>query len=72
MMVNSNKCEYCGRPIKGEAEKKTLRGKEHTFCSDLCFRFYFYEVPTISYEDLQKMYALRCISIKMPALKKEL
>lgn len=56
-------CEYCGRPIKGEPEIKVLRGNRHTFCSDFCFRLHFYNVPTITYDDLQKMYSMYCVSI---------
>jgi hypothetical protein len=59
-------CEYCSRPIKNDPCIKILRGQKHTFCSEFCFRFYFYDVPTITYTDLQKMYALRCVSIKAP------
>jgi hypothetical protein len=58
-----NRCEYCSRPIKGGPVKKTLRGKEHIFCSEFCFRLYFYSAPTISYNDLQKMYAMYCVSV---------
>jgi hypothetical protein len=65
-MTGIMKCEYCGRPIKSDPTDKVLRGQKHTFCSEFCFRLYFYDVPTITYEDLQKMYALRCVSIKSP------
>ncbi len=65
-MTDDMKCEYCGRTIKGDPTFKLLRGQKHTFCTEFCFRLYFYDVPTISYEDLQKMYALRCLSIKSP------
>jgi|GEM_PF-1340886 len=65
-MTNKNKCEYCLRPIKGEPTIKNLRGQEHVFCTEFCFRLYFYDVPKITYKDLQKMYALRCLSIKSP------
>ena len=64
--MSNEKCEYCGRPIKGEPTIKTLRGQKHVFCTEFCFRLDFYEVPTITYEDLQKMYALRCVSVKSP------
>ncbi|MGI6317737.1 MAG: hypothetical protein GX263_00560 [Firmicutes bacterium] len=63
-MPGMEKCEYCGRPIKGEAEVVVRRGKEHVYCSDFCFKLHFYDAPTITYEDLQKMYELRCISVK--------
>jgi hypothetical protein len=65
-MNNEVKCEYCGRPIKGKPEVRVLRGTEHTFCTEFCFRLYFYDVPTITYADLQKMYQLRCVTIKAP------
>ena len=54
-MSEAGKCEYCGRPIKGEPEIVVRRGKKHIYCSD---------APTITYEDLQKMYELRCVSVK--------
>jgi len=65
-MANVEKCEYCGRLIKGDPTIKVLRGEIHTFCTEFCYRLYFYDVPDMSFEDLQKMYALRCISIKAP------
>ena len=65
-MSDNINCEYCGRSIKGEPTIKVLRGKDHTFCSEFCFRLHFYKVPTISYEDLQEMYSLRCITIHAP------
>jgi len=57
-------CEYCGRPIKGEPEIRVRRGKEHIYCSDFCFKLHFYDAPTITDEDLQKMYALRCVPVR--------
>lgn len=60
-----DRCEYCGRPIKNEPEVIIRRGKKHIYCSDFCFKLHFYDVPTISYDDLQKFYNLRCISIKL-------
>ena len=62
-MSKTEKCEYCSRPIKSEPVNKVLRGKKHTFCSDFCFRLYFYDAPTISYDDLQKMYSFYCVSV---------
>lgn len=62
-MSDDIRCDYCGRPLKAGPVKKTLRGKEHIFCSEFCFRLHFYNVPTISYDDLQKMYAFYCVSI---------
>jgi hypothetical protein len=56
-------CEYCGRTIRGQPEVRVRRGKKHAFCSEFCFRLYFYAVPTITYEDLQKMYAMYCVSL---------
>ncbi len=58
------KCEYCGRPIKGEPEIVVRRGKKHVYCSDFCFKLHFYDAPTITYEDLQNMYKLRCVSVR--------
>ena len=64
-MVKPKKCEYCGRVIKGDCEIRILRSKKHIYCSDFCFKLDFYNVPNISYEDLQNMYKLRCISVKL-------
>ena len=64
-MNASGSCEYCGRPIKGDPEIKILRGAKHTYCSDFCFKLHFYDAPTISYHDLQNMYKLRCVSVKL-------
>jgi hypothetical protein len=64
-MSDSKRCEYCGRPLKSEPEIKVLRGVKHIYCSDFCFKLHFYEVPTISYDDLQNMYKLRCVSVKL-------
>jgi hypothetical protein len=67
-MGEAIRCEYCDRPIKGEPENKVLRGKKHTFCTEFCFRLYFYNVPKISYEDLMKMYELRYVTVNAPDL----
>ncbi len=68
-MSHSDQCEYCSRPIKIAPTIKTLKGQKHTFCSEFCYRLYFYEVPTISYTDLQKMYELRCVTVDAPPFK---
>jgi hypothetical protein len=65
-MNNIETCEFCKRPIKNDPTIKILRSKKHTFCSEFCFRLYFYDVPNMTFDDLQKMYALRCASIKAP------
>jgi hypothetical protein len=64
--MENNSCEYCNRPIKTEATLKTLKGQKHVFCSEFCYRLYFYDVPTISYTDLLKMYELRCVTVNAP------
>lgn len=64
-MSVAEKCEYCGRPITLEPEIVVRRGKTHIYCSDFCFKLHFWDAPTISYEDLQKMYALRTVSVKL-------
>lgn len=64
-MADTKKCEYCGRPIKGDSETKTLRGREFVYCSDFCFKLHFYDVPALTYERLQNMYNLRCVSFKL-------
>jgi hypothetical protein len=58
-MAKKENCEYCGRPIKGEPEIKILRSVEHVYCSD------FYDAPTLTYERLQNMYNLRCVSLML-------
>jgi hypothetical protein len=65
-MTDSDICEYCLRPIKTNPVKKKLRSQEHVFCTEFCFRLYFYDVPRITFEDLNKMYALRCVTMKVP------
>jgi len=64
-MAEPENCEYCGRPIKGASEIRTRRDKRHVYCSEFCFRLHFYDAPAISYDDLQNMYRLRCISLKL-------
>jgi hypothetical protein len=64
-MDDRKQCEYCGRPITLGPEVKVLRGVEHIYCSDFCFKLDFYDVPTISYEDLKEMYRLRCVPVKL-------
>jgi hypothetical protein len=64
-MAKPENCEYCGRPIEGASEIRTRRGKRHVYCSEFCFRLHFYDAPAISYDDLQNMYKLRCISVKL-------
>ena len=65
-MSDVGQCEFCDRPIKGDPVIKTLRGKKHVFCTEFCARLSFYDVPKITFDDLQKMYELRCVTIKPP------
>jgi hypothetical protein len=67
-MTDAMHCEFCGRPLKGEPEKKVLRGKEYTFCTEFCFRLFLYDAPKMSFEELKSMYALRFISMNVPDL----
>jgi ribosome-binding protein aMBF1 (putative translation factor) len=60
----AERCEFCGRPIKGDPEIVVRRGKIRIYCSDFCFKLHFYDAPTITYEDLQNMYKLRCVSVR--------
>lgn len=60
----AEKCVYCGRTIVGEPEVFVRRGVERVYCSDFCFKLHFYDVPTITYEDLQEFYRLRCVAVK--------
>jgi hypothetical protein len=62
-MNKEEKCEYCSRPITDEPVNKVLRGEKHIFCSEFCFRLYFYDAPTVSYDDLMKMYSYYCVSV---------
>jgi hypothetical protein len=62
-MSNTEKCEYCSRPIKDKPVNKVLRGKTHSFCSEFCFRLNFYDAPKISYPEWQKMYSYYCVSL---------
>ena len=64
-MSGTKDCEYCGRNIKGDPEVRMLRGVDHVYCSEFCFKLHFYDAPNLSYEDLQNMYDLRCISITL-------
>ena len=65
-MTDTGICEYCLRPLKTNPVKKKLRGQEHIFCSEFCFRLSFYDVPRITFEDLNKMYELRCVTMEVP------
>ena len=39
------KCEYCGEVFQDNPTNKTIRGKKHIFCSEMCYRFHHYRVP---------------------------
>jgi len=67
-MTGSQQCEFCNRPIKQTPEIRMLRGKEHTFCTEFCFRLYFYNAPKCGYDDMKNMYALRFIPMEVPDL----
>jgi hypothetical protein len=71
-MNKKGECEYCSRLITGKPVNKILRNRKHVFCSEFCFRLYFYGVPTISYDNLQKMYSFYCISVPMQDFRKVL
>jgi|WetSurMetagenome_2_1015567.scaffolds.fasta_scaffold1456781_1 hypothetical protein len=62
-MNKTTKCEFCGRIIKDDPVRKVLRGKNHVYCSDFCFRLNFFGAPPISYEELQNMYSYYCVSL---------
>ena len=62
-MNSPNQCEFCDRPIVGEPVRKVLRGKAHTFCSEFCFRLYFYKAPNMKYSDVLNMYKERTVDI---------
>lgn len=62
-MNKTSECEFCHRIIKNDTLVKVLQGKKHIFCSEFCFRLYFYDAPQISYEELQKMYSFYCVSL---------
>jgi hypothetical protein len=65
-MDTGMRCEFCERLIKGEPVTKVLRGQEHIYCTEFCFRLAFYDVPRITLDDLNKMYALRCVTVRPP------
>lgn len=67
-MSDFKQCKFCKRPIKQAPEIKILRGKEYIFCSEFCFRLFFYKAPKCSYDDMKKMYALRFIPMEVPDL----
>lgn len=66
-MNPTSECEFCHRIIKNDPVDKVLRGKKHVFCSEFCFRLYFYDAPQISYAELQKMYSYYCVSLPAKA-----
>ncbi|MBW2030855.1 MAG: hypothetical protein JRH06_06965 [Deltaproteobacteria bacterium] len=57
------KCEYCGRTIKGKPARKTMKGTDHIFCTEMCFRLEYYQVPKF---DLNSVYEKKTISIECP------
>ena len=65
-MTDVGQCEFCDRPLKSTPVIKALRGKTHVFCSEFCARLSFYDVPGMSFNDLKKMYELRCVTMKPP------
>jgi hypothetical protein len=71
-MIKKQKCEYCSRLITSKPVNKILRNRKHVFCSEFCFRLYFYDVPVISYENLQKMYSFYCVSVPAQEFRKVL
>ncbi len=62
-MTDSKQCEFCSRPLKEKPVNKVLRGKTHTFCSEFCFRLFFYKIPGMKYSDLKNMYAARTVDL---------
>ena len=39
------KCEYCGENFSREPTRKVIKGEQHIFCCEMCYRFYHYRVP---------------------------
>jgi len=62
-MSCKKECEFCERPLKGAPVEKVLRGKKHTFCSEFCYRLFFYKIPDMKYSDLKVMYAARAVDL---------
>ena len=62
-MNDTSRCEYCTRTIKDDPVLKTIKGKQHIYCSEFCYRLLFYNAPAITYDDMQKMYAFYCVSL---------
>lgn len=65
-MSNEQTCEYCGRPIKKGSVTRVLRGEKHVFCTEFCYRLFFYKIPGITFEAVNKMYEAHCASVKVP------
>jgi hypothetical protein len=62
-MIDPEQCEFCTRPLKENPVNKVLRGKSYTFCSEFCFRLFFYKTPNMKYSDLKNMYAARTVDL---------
>ena len=62
-MSDSKLCEFCGRPIPTEPVQKVLRGKTYTFCTEFCFRLFFYHTPGMKFSDVQYMYKARSVDL---------
>ena len=62
-MGSVKECEFCGRPMKGTPVEKVLRGKTHTFCSEFCFRLFFYRIPNMKFSNVKNMYAARTVDL---------
>jgi hypothetical protein len=50
-MADTTKCEHCGGPVRVPVTK-TIRRKEHVFCSEFCYHLWFYEIDLWRYEDV--------------------
>jgi len=54
------KCKYCELTFEGAPTKKVIRGKQHVFCSEECFRYYHYRIPKF---DTQRVLGERAVRI---------
>ena len=57
------KCDYCQKQIKEKPVRKMMKKKKYVFCTEMCFRLHYWQVPAFN---LNAIYAGRTISIECP------
>jgi len=60
------KCDHCGEGFKQEPTVKTIRGKQHTFCSEFCFVLHHLRMPVY---DMSNCGGPRSVRIPVPDFK---